>query len=80
MLLNILRISASNVLTMLLKIIVNIWCTFVKKIKKYLILYMHNIVGDVALTNISRETNNFHDFCEVSKLKVPRLSSVSICS
>ena len=31
---------------------------------------MHNTVGDVPLTNISRETNYFHDFCAVSKKKL----------
>ena len=30
--------------------------------------YIHNTKGDVALTNISRETNYFHDFVQNTKL------------
>ena len=30
--------------------------------------YIHNTKGDVALTNISRETNYFHDFVQYAKL------------
>ena len=38
---------------------------------------MHNIIGDVALTNISREINYFHGTCAVSKIKVLRFTLVS---
>ena len=42
---------------------------------------MHNTKSDVALMSISRETNYFHDLgCAVSKTKVLRLSSASVCS
>ena len=30
---------------------------------------MHNTVGDVSLTNISRETNYFHDLVQYLKCK-----------
>ena len=30
-------------------------------------LYMHSTIGDVALTNINRETNYFHDFVRYLK-------------
>ena len=30
--------------------------------KKIIYLYMHNNIDDVALTNISKETNYFHVF------------------
>ena len=42
--------------------------------------YKHNIIGDVALTNISRETNCHPWFCGVFKTKVLRISSASVCS
>ena len=39
-------------------------------------MHTGNAMGDVALTNISRESSYFHDFsCAVSKAKVLRLSS-----
>ena len=47
--------------------------------KKDLHVHTHT-TGDVALTNISRETNHFHDFSVVAKKKVLRLSSASVCS
>ena len=38
---------------------------------------MHNTVGDVTLTNISRETNDFQNFVQYPKTKVLCLSSSS---
>ena len=44
----------------------NIIITNKKYLKKKRKLYMHNTIGDVALTN-SRETNCYHDFEQYQK-------------
>ena len=36
---------------------------------------MHNNMGDVALTNISRETNYFHDLCSIRDKDTDKESS-----
>ena len=43
-------------------------------------LYLHKTMGDVALTNISRETNYFHDFVKYPKQKFFAFPQHRVCS
>ena len=83
MFLDILRISASNVLKTLLNIIVSIGYTFV-------VFHLHKPTGSINtpllinryesklyMHNTSRETNYFHLSVQYRKIKVLRLSSAS---
>ena len=41
---------------------------------------MHNTIGDVAMTNTSRENKVFPWFCDVSKTNVLRFSKKDECT